>query len=168
MPLWTLNTPPNFKNPKGKPLVATRKGWEDPDTGEVLVAINGLVTKAGAGDVIAVSFDAESYEQGDPLSVTVRFNERVDVTVGASLEVAWSGMSGNITLNAEAQLNTHEVVFSKQGDNTTDEVVPAEAGELSMAAQSISGTIVDAGTLVATNLAISAGAALAAGEITVA
>jgi len=167
MSLWDLNTPPQFKNPKGKPLVATARGYEDPDTGEVLVAISNLIDKAGAADVLEVSFLASSYLQGAPLSVKVRFNERVDVTVGASLEVSWSGTGGNFFINAAAQSNTHEVIFDKQADNSTPQVVPSEPGDLSVASQSITGTIKDAGTLVNSNLAISAAAAFAAGVITV-
>ncbi len=168
MGLWDLNNPPRFKNPKGKDLVATTKGWEDPDTGEVLVAIGQLTSKAGAADVLACEFGESEYLRLDPISVIVRFNERVDVTVGASIEVSWSGMAGNFTLNAAAQLNTHEVVFDKQSDNTTPEVVPNEAGDLSLAAQSILGTVKDAGTLVSSNLAVSGDAAALAGVIEVA
>lgn len=41
MPLWELNQPPLFK----PDAVATRTGWMDPVTGEILVAIGSLPTK---------------------------------------------------------------------------------------------------------------------------
>ena len=167
MPLWTLDNPPAFKNPKGKDLVATSRGWEDPDTGEVLVAISDLTTKAGAADILEVLFVDQTPVQGEAISVKVRFNERVDVTVGAALEVSWSGVSGNFYVNAAAQSNVNEVIFDKQADNTTPQVVPSEAGELSIAAQTISGTVKDAGTAVDSNLAISAPIAAAAGTLVV-
>jgi hypothetical protein len=168
MPLWTLDNPPAPRNANGKLCVATEAGWTDPDTGEVLIAISNLTDKAGEADVIAVAFDAEAYLQGDPIALAVRFNEAVDVTAGATIEVSFSGLSGNITLHAVEQLDTALVVFDKQSDLVTDEVVPAEAGDLSVAAQSIIGTVVDAGTAVAANLAVSAEVAAAAGEISVA
>lgn len=163
MARWSLNNPPGWF----KTAVATKRGWEHPVTKEVLVAIRGLATKAGGADVMGVSFVDKTPVQGEALSVIVRFNEKVSVTVGASIEVSWTGISGNITLNAAAQTNVHEVVFNKQANNSTQEVVPSEAGTLSVAAQTISGTIVDAGTVVASNKAISAPVALAASSYVV-
>ena len=123
MSLWTLNQPPRFKNPKGKDLVGTNRGWEDPDTGEVLVVISNLTTKAGAADVLALSFADLTLAQGDPISVTVRFNERVTVTAGAALELSWDGVSGNFFAHVLAQTNVHEVVFNKQADLLADVIV---------------------------------------------
>jgi hypothetical protein len=167
MSLWTLNQPPRFKNPKGKELVGTKRGWEDPETGEVLVAISQLTTKAGAADVLALSFSDVTLAQGDAVSVVVRFNERVTVTAGAALELSWDGVSGNFFVHALSQTNVHEVLFNKQADLLADVVVPSEAGTLSVAAQTISGTIVDAGTLVASNKVVSVDAAALAGEVVV-
>lgn len=168
MPLWTLNEPPKFKNPKGKPLVATKAGWTDPDTGEVLVAISNLTTKAGAADVVEVRFGAASYSQGDPISVIVRFNERVDVTAGAVIQISSTGTGGNFDLHAAAQTNSHEIVFDKQADNTTPETVPLETAILSLSAQTVSGTIVDTGTAVASTLTIDADEASSAGTRSIA
>lgn len=167
MALWSLNTPPKFKNPKGKPCVATKRGWEDPDTGEVLVAISSLTLKAGAADILEVTFDAASYARTDAVSVTVRFNERVDVTAGAAIEISWSGVAGNFFAHALAQTNVHEVVFNKDPGLVSNALVPNEAGDLSVAAQSVSGTINDAGTLITSNNAVSLAAAAAAGTIVV-
>ena len=121
MPLWTKDLPPKFKTN----AVATAKGWEDPATGEVLVAIRQLATKAGAGDVDAVNFAATSYAQGAALGVKVRFNEKVNVTAGANLVVTSNQTAGNYTLYAAAQSNVQEVLFNKQNDNTTNQTVAA-------------------------------------------
>jgi hypothetical protein len=168
MSLWTLNQPPKFKNPKGKELVASAKGWEDPETGEVLVAIKTLSTKAGAADVMAAVFSSMSLEQGDAFSVTVRFNEKVTVTAGANIECSWSGVGGNFYAHAVAQTNVNEVVFAKQANLLDDVVVPSEAGTLSLAGQTLSGTVVDLGTVVSSNLVLSGPAAAAAGSVVVA
>ena len=168
MALFDYNKPPRITNPHGNDPVATKRGWEDPDTGELLVAIGELTTKAGAGDILEVSFVTSELAQGDDLSVLVRFNERVDVTAGASIVVTWDGGSGNVTLYAAAQTNKNEILFDKQSDNTTQEVVPSETGALSIAAQTLGGTIKDAGTVTNSNKAVSAPVAAAAGEVEVA
>lgn len=121
MPLWTKNQPPVFK----PNAVATDKGWVDPDTGEILVSISVLNQAAGAADIVAVIFSDETDSQGAPLSVTVRYNERVNVTVGASIVVSFDGEIGDITLYAAAQSGVQDVIFNKQSDNTTAEVVPS-------------------------------------------
>lgn len=120
---WTLNTPPTW----APNAVATKKGWENPTTGEVLVAIRGLSRKAGASDVNAVVFGAEVYENGDDVSALVRFNEKVNVTAGASFVLTNSGSGGNITLYAAAQNDVSEVLFNKQVDNTTQVALAANA-----------------------------------------
>lgn len=168
MALWDYDNPPVFKNPKGKECVRTERGWEDPDTGEVLVAISNLATKGGASLISSVSFGAAEYAQGEPISVIVHFVEKVDVTAGASIEVSFDGTGGNFTLQAAAQDGVFDVVFDKQVDNETPATVPAEAGTLSIAAQSLIGTIVDDLGAAAAELAISASQAAAAGTRVVA
>lgn len=164
MSLWTLNTPPRWV----QNAVATVKGWAHPTTNELLVAIRNLTTKAGAADILAVSLNAEEYLQGDELSVTVRFNEKVDVSAGASLVLSWDGLAGDITLYAAAQSNSNLIVFAYESDLTTLATIPMEAGTLEMAAQSLVGTIKDTGTAVDSNKAISGAIALTLGEIEVA
>jgi len=161
---WTLETPPLW----APNAVKTEKGWEDPDTGEVLVAIGDLVNKGGAAAIASVAFGSESYEQGDPLSVIVRFTEAVDVTGGATLEVSSTGAGGNITLHAAAQSDTNVVVFDKQVDESTAETVPLETADLSIAAQTILGTLVDTVGGDAASLAISGTQASEAGTRSVA
>lgn len=136
---WTLNSPPTWY----PTAVATDAGWVDPDTGMVLIAISRLASKAGAGDVLSVAFGDTAYDQGDNLSVIVRFNEKVDVAAGASIVVGWSGVSGDITLYAAAQTGVDEVVFNKKTGNVTQETVPEEAGILSIGAQTLGGTVID-------------------------
>jgi hypothetical protein len=41
MPIWTLVTPPVFK----PDAIPTKRGWQDPVTGELLVAIRQLEDK---------------------------------------------------------------------------------------------------------------------------
>ena len=158
---WDLNSPPVW----APNAIKTEKGWEDPDTGEVLVAIGNLDTKGPSSEamVSAVSFDAESLAQGDPLSVTVNFNEAVDVVGGATLEVSSTGVGGNITLHAVAQSGVSAVVFSKEVDLTTDVTVPLETADLSIAAQSILGTITDSSDATPSDLSINGSIAAAAG-----
>ena len=169
MVLWDKDVPPNWRKKNGnKEPIATHRGWEDPDTGEVIVAIGGLKTKAGEANIREIVFEETAYSQGDPLGVKVRFNEKVDVTAGATIVISWDGGSGNITLHAAEQLDAYEITFDKQADNVTDEVVPSEAGNLSVGAQTISGTVVDTGTAVASNLSVSAEIASSAGTIAVA
>ena len=151
MPLWTKDSPPTFF----KDAVQTEEGWVNPVTGEILVAISELTDKAGPSDVLTTRFQHSSYVQGQALKVFVHFNEKVDVTAGATIEVSWDGLSGNITLTALAQTGVYDVAF--------DGVVPSEAGTLSIAAQSVLGTLVDNDGGAAANLAISIAAAASAG-----
>ena len=160
MSLWTLDTPPTFKTPNGKDYVATERGWTDPDTGEVGVAISNLTTKAGPGDVLSAAFDQASYSQSDPVTLTVSFNEKVDVTAGATIEASWTGVGGNFQLTAAGQTDTYDVEFTG--------TIPAEAGTLSIAAQTILGTVADSEDATPTNLAVSVAAAATAGTRVVA
>lgn len=136
MAQWSRETPPNWRVKNGnKAPVATERGWEDPDSGELLVAISNLATKAEEANILEVGFGADAYEQSDTLTVVVRFSEKVNVTAGATLVVDSTG-SSNITLTAAAQTEVNEVVFSG--------TVPSESATLSIAAQDVVGTIVDA------------------------
>jgi hypothetical protein len=168
MPIWTLDTPPKSYTKIGKNAVATESGWEDSETGEVLVAIRQLATVAGEANVIGASFAALQYAQGEALKVVVRFNEKVNVTAGATLLITWSANPLGITAYAAGQLNVSEVAFDKDSMGSPL-LVPMEAGELSLAAQTISGTVKDASDgLTDSNLSVSADVALAAGTRVVA
>lgn len=168
MAQWSKDTPPNWRKKIGKKeAVATKRGWEDPDTGEVLVAISNLTTKAGAADILEVRFVSATYDQSDPISVIVRFNESVDVTAGLVLTISSTGLGGNFDIHADAQ-SGHEILFDLEADLLTPATVPAETADLSIAAQTLSGTVVDTGTATASNLAVSAGIASDAGTRSVA
>ncbi len=142
MSQWNLDNPPLLAYLGNKKPVATKRGWEHPDTGELLVAISNLVSKAGASNIIKIMFSGGD-ERGENLTATVYFNERVTVGAGSTLVVTSEG--GNITLKAAAQSNVQEVVYNKQnGDGTTQEVIPDRADTYTVEAQTIGGTITDA------------------------
>jgi hypothetical protein len=146
--LWSLNNPPLWpkkcKEYKNDSIVLTQSGWTVLRTGEVLVAMGGRLIDAGVSDVVDIKFTEESYERGDPLTVKVVFNEKVDVTAGATVSVSWTG--GNFNCSVPSNLTgVYEVLF--QG------VVPSAAGTLSLSPETkITGTIRDTGTVNASNL----------------
>lgn len=160
MPIWTKETPPKSFSKIGKSAVSTDKGWKDSNTNEILVAIPKLATIAGEANIVSVTFAASEYSQEDALIIKVKYNEYVNVSAGAALQVSWSGVSGNFAAVAAEQLSVAEVQFAA--------AVPAEAGELSIAEQSIVGTIVDSNDgITASELQISLDLAAAAGVIEV-
>ena len=133
MPIWTNDKAPTFR----EDAVGTESGWENPVTGELVVAIRELSDKAGPADVNAVHFAAAVLAQGDNLAVKVRFNERVNATAGVSILVTSTGAVNPIQLFAAQQLGVQEVLFNLQADLVTPVVVPAEAAVLSVGLQSI-------------------------------
>lgn len=162
--------------------IATDKGWEIPLKGtnpadnltEVIQCIGRLPLKAGPAIIESVSFGATSYEQGDALSVIVRFSEKVTVDAGATLEVSSTGDDTTLyELHALAQEDVYEVLFDQVV--TLDALVlisllDSATFELSIADQTLTGDIVDADSDGAdADLEISEAIALAAGtrEITV-
>ena len=105
---------------------------------ETLVAVGSqtnLLTTLAEATIDAVYFTASSYDQGDSASVTVVYNENVNVTNGATLVVTGS-TTGNVTATAAAQSAVNQAVFTF--------TVPSQTETLSIGAQTISGTIVDA------------------------
>lgn len=128
---WTLETPPVWKTD----AVATERGWEHPDTGELLIAIGGLASLGDSANIIGVTFSAASYTRGSGnITVTVQFNEKVDTSNGATIVITKS-TGGTLTGTASAQPD----------DNTVEFTVASPALEtiLSIGAQTVSGTIVD-------------------------
>lgn len=101
---WSLETPPNFlKDSVGKPkCVATTRGWEDKDTGELIVAIRGLSYKASEANITLLEWGAASYVIGDPLSVKVRFNEKVDVAAQSTIVVRTNQATQTLTSAASS------------------------------------------------------------------
>jgi len=169
MPIWTLENPPQSYEKIAKKAVATERGWEDARTGEILVQISNLVDRAGQANILSVSFDKAAYVRSGAVKVIVRYNEKVNVTAGANLNLSWTGINGDFRGYALAQSNVAEVVFDVDVA-AAPLVLFNEAGTLFMSAQTIVGTIVDANgvTQLASQLVISAPIALAAGTRVVA
>lgn len=112
---------------------------------EVLVTISGLSTKLGNATIEGVYFKAKTYAQGATGTVIVNYNEKVTVNSGATLAVTGS-VSGVTTATAATQTGVQQAEFTF--------TVPDETQTLSIGAQTISGTIVDAGTATASDNAI--------------
>ena len=162
MALWGTNT-----SDESKPKWAVEGGAVDPSNifatsagwvlrhyknvaktaywAEVLVAVDGLVGEGGRGTdtlgnatITAVFFEESGYEGGAAASVVVIYNEAVDVTNGATLLVRNTTDNANITATAAAQTGTNRVEFA---------FTAAATGKAhAINAQTISGTIKDAGT----------------------
>lgn len=147
MTRWTYDSPPDWVT--DEKCVMTDAGWVGVTTGEIYVAIPRALSKSGAGDVLSVAFANSTQAVSTPLSVTVYFNELVTVTAGASIVVTASA-GGNVTLYAAAgQTGVNAVVFNKQVDNVTNQNATATPASLSIAAQTIGGTIVDTNSAIA-------------------
>jgi hypothetical protein len=164
MPIWTLETPPKSYDKIAKKAVATERGWEDARTREILVQISNLADRAGQANILGVGFDKAAYVRSGAVKVIVRYNEKVNVTAGANLNLSWTGINGDFRGYALAQLGVTEVVFDVDVA-AAPLVLFNEAGTLFVSAQTIVGTIVDAAgtTPLASELVISAPIAAAAG-----
>lgn len=182
--------PKNLTTAEKKEVYATTAGWvreagsassgndntsADP---EVLVAIGDLTTSLGAATIDSVDLNTTVADKSDgfTLSVTVRYNEAVDVdtTSGTPTISITNGNEGTgtgrgpHTLSYASGTGTNELLF-------TLAIAAADAATnaddvLSVGAQSValnSGTIKDAGTATNAELAISAAQGTAAGTVTV-
>lgn len=157
MPLWTLEKPPVEATKRGLSAYLDQRGWIIPYPNGTydIIAMGNRAAEAGAANIVAVRFANTEYSQGDPIDVIVTFNELVSVVAGITLEVSWSGLSGNFTVTAPAQTSVSQVVFSG--------VVPLEAGDLNISSQTLLGTITDSGDATPSDLIITAEVA---GEVT--
>jgi len=182
--------PKNLTTAEKKEVYATTAGWvreagsassgndntsADP---EVLVAIGGLTTSLGAATIDSVDLNTTVADKSDgfTLSVTVRYNEAVDVdtTSGTPTISITNGNEGTgtgrgpHTLSYASGTGTNELLFTlaiaaANAATEADDV-------LSVGAQNValnSGTIKDAGTATNAELAISAAQGTAAGTVTV-
>ena len=194
MPLWgavegSEALPKWLTTAQQKDVYATNSGWvveagsamtgngntsADP---EILVAIGGLAgasgtTGLGEATINTVDWNITTFDKsaGGTLSVTVRYNEIVNVAVSNPTLVVTNSTNTNHTLTYASGTGTHELTFTlaigaANAATDADDV-------LSVAAQSIvlasSSTIKDTGTT-ATNaeLAISSAQGTACGTITV-
>lgn len=132
--LFTYEQPPIWKDD----AVATPQGWSDPVTGENLVAIRNLSTVAGNANITEIFFTDEEFvvDTVGAIQLKVRFNEKVNVSAGATIVITSDGTPTTITATASAQTNVNEVLFVATSPDD-------EGAELSIAPQTISGTIVD-------------------------
>tara|TARA_Y100001951_G_scaffold94944_1_gene91896 strand:- start:223 stop:798 length:576 start_codon:yes stop_codon:yes gene_type:complete len=165
-------------------VYATTAGWTaaaggNPDGArEVLIAIGGLsggtANTAGlaAATVSSVNWNIATFDKsaGGTLSITVNYNEAVDVvTTGGTPTIAVTGTGGrNHVLDYSGGTGTNRLTFIEPiaGGNAATNADDV----LSVAAQNIaknSGTIKDAGASTNAQIAISAGVGTAAGTITV-
>lgn len=112
---------------------------------EVLCSVDGLVGAGGRGtdtlaeaDITSVYFEKAGYAGGATGTVVVIYNELVDVSSGATLVVRNTTDGANITATAAEQTSTNRVKFT---------FTAAATGKAhAIQAQTISGTILDAGT----------------------
>ena len=129
---------------------------------EILVSVDGLVGAGGRGtdtiaaaDITAVFFEETTYAAAATGTVVVIYNELVDVTNGATLVVTNTTDSASITATAAAQTGTNRVEFT---------FTCAAADKVhTIGAQTISGTIKDAGTNTASDKVFVAGDVKGAG-----
>ena len=166
MPLWGKSTSdesrPKWLRPEDQPAnnlntaFADARGWVIKHANgfeEVIATISNL-GGAGSTDLLGnatiagVYFAAKTYARNATGTVTVNYNELVTVTSGATLAVTGS-VTGAITATAAGQTGVQQVAFTF--------TVPNVAETLSIAAQTISGTIVDRGTATASDKVFVAG-----------
>ena len=194
MPLWgavegSEALPKFLTTAQQKDVYANQSGWvveagsamtgngntsADP---EILVAIGGLAgasgtTGLGEATIQSVNWNITTFDKsaGGTLSVTVRYNEAVNVAVSNPTIIVTNDTNANHTLTYASGTGTHELTFTlviaaANAATDADDV-------LSVAAQSIvlasSSTIKDTGaTATDAELAISAAQGTACGTITV-
>lgn len=162
---------PNWLTPAQKEnCYATPHGWvlkHANGTEETLVCVRGLsgAARLAAASITGVSFAKGAFARSATKTVMVEFNEKVAVTGTPTVTLTTTGVSGTIVASYSG-INANGTVL------TFTFTVPAEAGDISVVAQSVAlagGTIVEqaAGALAA-SLVISAGIAGAAGNKVVA
>ena len=164
-------------------VYATSSGWVQPAQAgsgdpEVLVAIRGLSTRTStAGDVTglniadvsSINWNISTFDKSDggTLSVTVNYNEEVDVT-GVPQVTVVNDQRANHTLDYSEGTGTNRLTFIEPiaGGNAA-----TNAGdELSIGANAMSlnsGTVKEKGTNTNATIINSAGIGTAAGIITV-
>jgi len=162
MPLWGANTdvehkPRNLKAAERRTCAATEKGWTGPAAGndntsadrEVLVAIRDLKNKIGRASISEIYFSKAVYDGAETITVNVVFNELVDVTNGSTIAITSDGSTNPITATATTHSEKNVIAYTV--------AAPAETGAaLTIATQSIAGTLVDTGTSDATSKLINA------------
>ena len=151
-----------FATAEGWVLRHYKKGDQTEYWDEVLVAVDGLVGAGGRGtatlrnaDISAVFFEGTTYEAAATGTVVVIYNEKVNVTAGATLVVTNTTDSASITATYARGTGTNRVEF--------DFTCAAASKVHTIGAQTISGTIVDAGTSTASDKVFVIGDTIGAG-----
>lgn len=133
---WSLTQPPNW----APDAIATDRGWVNPDTGELLVAIRGLNVKNNGPAVVRVSRigNITKYGRTTTLSFRVKFNEVVVVTGSPRIPLT-IGANSSLYVTYASGTGSSSLVFSYAIQNT-------DSGAISIAGpiQLNSGTIKDA------------------------
>ena len=173
MSLWGNDIKPkNLTDAEKKEVYATKQGWvreagsilsgngntsADP---EVLVAISNLSANMGAANITEIEFVTTSFDKSDggTLSVTVNYNEQVDVTGTPQFTVTNNTPARNVVLDYASGTGTNRLTFTKAiaANNAA-----TNAGDvLSLGANAValnSGTVKDKGTNLASNITHGAG-----------
>ena len=108
----------------------------------------GLNTALSEATITGVYFEQTSLAQAATGTVVLAYNEKVNISAGATLVVTGS-VTGSVTATAAAQSDTNKITF--------DFTVPSTAETLSIGAQTITATIVDQGTAVVSDKAFVTG-----------
>lgn len=139
---WTLSSPPSWF----PDAVATDKGWVDPATGELLVAIRGLNVKNAGPTIQRVTRvgSITKYGRSSVISFRVKFNEVVTVTGSPRIPLT-IGADSSKFLTYASGTGTSALTFSYTVGTT-------ETGAVSLASPIglNSGTILDSLSTAAT------------------
>ena len=130
MPLWGNSDaveakPKHFTDAEKLNVYATEKGWVKKITGtggragriqeEVIVAIGDLSTSLNLADITAIDFDITAFDKSDggTLSVTVTFNEEVEVATdgGTPTLTVVNDTNSNHTLSYASGSGTNRLTF---------------------------------------------------------
>ena len=130
MPLWGNSDaveakPKHLTDAEKLNVYATEKGWVKKVTGtggragriqeEVLVAIGELSTSLNLADITAIDWDIDSFDKSDggTLSVTVTFNEEVEVATdgGTPTLTVVNDTNANHTLSYASGSGTNRLTF---------------------------------------------------------
>ena len=130
MPLWgnsdaVAAKPKHFTDAEKLNVYATEKGWVKKITGtggragriqeEIIVAIGDLSTSLNLADITAIDFDITAFDKSDggTLSVTVTFNEEVEVATdgGTPTLTVVNDTNSNHTLSYSSGSGTNRLTF---------------------------------------------------------
>lgn len=123
--------------------VPSSRGWESPE-GELLISMrnNPPISRMGAGGIAQVKFLGNRWVRNGNCSLQIKFNDFVNVTAGAYVRIAGTGLAGELILYAASQLNTNTVLFDRKSDMQMA-TVPNEAARYTLIPQTLNGVIVD-------------------------